>query len=40
LVFEVTIDPVLAILALLAFAPLLLFLSLFSPVTHCNYLFS
>jgi len=40
LVLEVTIDPVLAILALLAFAPLLLFLSLFSPVAHGNYLFS
>ena len=39
LVFEVTIDPVLSILALLAFAPLLLFLSLFSPVAHYNYLF-
>ena len=40
LVLEVTVDPVLAILALLAFAPLLVFLSLFSPVAHCNYLFS
>jgi hypothetical protein len=40
LVLEVTIDPVLAILALLAFPPCLLFISLFSPVAHCHFLFS
>ena len=40
LVFQVTIDPVLPILALLAFAPLLLFFSLFSPVAHYNSLLS
>jgi len=40
LILEVTIDPVLGIPALLAFAPLLLFLSLFSPVAHCHSLFS
>lgn len=40
LVLEITIYPVLSILALLAIAPLLLFLSLFSPVAHCHSLFS
>jgi hypothetical protein len=40
LVLEVTVDPVLAVLAFLAFSTLLLFVSLFSPVAHCYFLSS